>query len=158
MNYNAKKFTKEEFLALPIYPHARGVPANTDFLLGEEVEMERDGKVGKFTAGKMAGQKDALLNILEEITKSNVEQLVESDFYKTKVNVKYWRKVRDGYVQERGGHLVVKDIVDSMKKLILTPNTVLDLTPNTPKSPNVSYALTPIPEITLNNSFTLSVV
>lgn len=131
MNYN-KRFEKEEFLALPIYPHARGVPANTDFLLGEEVEMERNGEVGKFTAGKMAGQKDALLTILEQVTANTAKFKDNKEIYNNIIKVKYWRKVRDGYVQERGGHITMASIVDSIK-----PSSIIDMTNLIPQSNEV---------------------
>jgi hypothetical protein len=132
MNYN-KSFTKEEFLQLPIYPHARGVPANTDFLLGEEVEMERNGQSGKFTAGKMAGQKDALLSVLEEVTKANVDALKQDPaFYSNVIKVKYWRKWKDGNVSERGGHITMASIVDSIK-----PKGTLDLSNLVPETDGV---------------------
>lgn len=126
MNYN-REFTKEEFLALPLYPSIYGVPANTDFLLGEDVEMEREGQVGNFTAGRMASQKNALLHVLEDVTKANTD-LTQTEQYLQIMKVRYWRAVKGKkdascYVQERGGHITMKSIIDSIK-----PNSIIDMT------------------------------
>lgn len=114
MNYN-KQFAKEEFLSLPIYPHSRGVPANTNFLLGEEVEIERDGETVKETAGQMAGQKNALLRLLEEVTTANIADLYTDESLNKILKVKYWRTWKDGNVSERGGHITMKSIIESMR-------------------------------------------
>jgi hypothetical protein len=115
MNYNKRQFTKEEFLQLPIYPVARNVPANTDFLLGEEVEVERDGQSGKEITGSMARQKENLLRVLEEVTKANTHELkLDERTYNGTVKVRYWRKLKDGNVSERGGHITMKEIIDTI--------------------------------------------
>jgi len=125
MNYNKRLFSKEEFLQLPIYPVARNVPANTDFLLGEEVEVEREGHSGKEIIGSMARQKENLLHVLEEVTKANtVELKTDPRQYEAIIKVRYWRKLKDGNVSERGGHITMKSIIDT---IITQKSSQLDL-------------------------------
>lgn len=114
MNYN-KQFAKEDFLSLPIYPHSRGVPANTSFLLGEEVEIERDGDIVKETAGHMASQKNSLLRVLEEVTTANIADLYTNESLNKVLKVRYWHTWKDGNVSERGGHITMRSIIESMR-------------------------------------------
>lgn len=138
MKYD-KQFTKEEFLGLPIHPHAGGIPAKTDFLLGEEVEMGEP--VGKSIAGKMARQKEALLLVLEEVTKANTLDLMAEEVYGNQIKVRYWTKVqgkKDGgsYVRECGGHITMKSIVDD----IITARKNAPLVIDTTAEANVTFS------------------
>lgn len=107
MNYIKRLFLKEEFLDLPVYPVARDVPANTDFLLGTFDGTEN--------AGSMARQKDNLLQVLEEVSKANTHELkLDTRTYEGIIKVRYWRKLKDGNVSERGGHITMKEIIDTI--------------------------------------------
>lgn len=109
MNFNDRKFTKEEFLALPIFPHnSKDITPNTEFLLGEVFEQEN------VVMGKMALQQEALLTILEKVTAANTEELEQID-RDTQIKVRYWRKQKDGNISERGGYILMGDILDSMR-------------------------------------------
>lgn len=124
MNYIKRQFTKEEFLNLPIYPVVREVSTNIDFLLGSVAEMKDDHWE---TTGSMARQKDNLLRVLEEVTKANTHELKMDDrTYNGIIKVRYWRKLKDGNVSERGGHITMKSIIDTIDAAKAKPSVDLN--------------------------------
>lgn len=135
MNYNKRQFSKEEFLQLPIYPVVRDVPANIDFLLGEEVEVELDGQSSKEITGSMARQKEHLLTVLEEVTRANTHELqIDERTYGGQIKVRYWRKLNDGNITERGGHITMKSIIDDIHLKKITAQPTVDLNNLIPQS------------------------
>lgn len=90
MNYNKYKFTKEQFLALPLVDaeQLKSAPVNTPILV----------------TIKDKSQVESLMDYIENIGVEAFNKGLEDPDKKIKVD--FWIKFPDGNVQSRGGHLI----------------------------------------------------
>lgn len=91
MNYNKYKFTKEQFLALPLVDaeKLKEAPVNTPILVTIK---------DKF-------QVESLMTMIEEVGVETFNKALEDP--DKQIKVEFWVKFPDGNVQSRSGHLVV---------------------------------------------------
>ena len=95
MNFNKHKFTVKEFLDLPVYESAVGVPVNTIFLY----------------EGRQSYQQKYLKFILEqekeEVVAKKLKEEAQTTRKDTRIKVKFWRKLKDGNVSEEGATITL---------------------------------------------------
>lgn len=102
-----REFTKEDFLALPEYAEKRDAPMDkTPFFLK--------------SPGTLLEQKESLLDILEYMSKANVEQLQSGAATKEVIKVKYYVRHKDGNITECGGFIKLNQVIeDLLRKAVL---------------------------------------
>ncbi len=104
MNFNKHTFTKEQFLALPVFETVHEAPVNTPFLL----------------KGNQSQQQEHLMDLIEkhgEKLPDLVTQGKEKD-----LTVMFWSKYMDGNVRDCGGkiHFPRAEIKQTGDKLVIT--------------------------------------
>ncbi len=107
MNFRKHRFTKEEFLDLPVYGTKQEANTGEFFLLGEYF----DGKVNRMS--RYGYQKEILMDYIEMMGKMNEQEkakIREEEFFK----VVFLKKHKDGNISELGGHIDIEEILDSL--------------------------------------------
>jgi hypothetical protein len=113
MNFNKHKFTKEEFLDLPVFETARLAPKEQPFLL----------------QGRMSNQKEYLMDLISKHG-DELGDLLEKQG-KQQLRVTFWRRYKDGNVQDCGGHITFPKIglnLDGEKLVINTGGSESSIT------------------------------
>jgi len=101
MNFSKHIFTKEEFLALPVY----------------ETKAEAPKDKSPFLFGKaQVAQKEQLLEFIEKVSKNNAEER-KTISKMGSLKVLFTIRHKDGNISDVGGEILMKELVESLASL-----------------------------------------
>ena len=104
MNFNKHTFTKEQFLALPVFETVREAPVGEPFLL----------------KGIQSHQQEYLMDLIEKHG-DKLPAIVEQGPEKS-LKVVFWSKYKDGNVRDNGGKIIFPkaEVKQTGDRLVIT--------------------------------------